>query len=134
MLRVFRLYHEGLLINSSEGIENIDIACVHYPYFVYVDPLLNAFVYLSVWLTGFLLAEVLLHVHTSHLCFHHFVFWSLLLVSGVVLTYTGITFLGLDPFWSLDLDKKWCAKSEWVHPDTTPFFSFCDNVSSLKQY
>lgn len=86
---------------------------------------------LVLWLTGILLAEVVKHEHTSHLFFHHYIVWSLLLVSGVVLTYTGITFLGLDPLWSLDLAKKWCAKSEWVHPDTTPFFAFVRDVSSL---
>eukprot|EP00105_Crassostrea_gigas_P003530 XP_011416415.1 PREDICTED: glucose-6-phosphatase 2 isoform X2 [Crassostrea gigas] len=82
-------------------------------------------------ITGILLAEVVKHEHTNHLSFRHYVVWSLLLVSGVFLTYTGITFLGLDPLWSLDLAKKWCAKSEWVHPDTTPFFAFVRDVSSL---
>lgn len=53
------------------------------------------------------------------------------MASGVFLTYTGIILLGLDPLWSLDLAKKWCAKSEWVHPDTTPFFAFVRDVSSL---
>nr|XP_034334380.1 glucose-6-phosphatase 2-like isoform X1 [Crassostrea gigas] len=82
-------------------------------------------------ITGILLAEVVKHEHTRHLSFRHYVVWSLLLVSGEVLTYTGITFLGLDPLWSLALAKKWCAKSEWVHPDTTPFFAFVRDVSSL---
>lgn len=82
-------------------------------------------------ITGILLAEVVKHEHTSHLSFRHYVVWSLLLVSGVFLTYSGIILLGLDPLWSLGLAKKWCAKSEWVHPDTTPFFAFVRDVSSL---
>lgn len=82
-------------------------------------------------MTGILLAEVVKHEHTSYLSFCHYVVWSLLLVSGVLLTFTGITILGLDPLWSLGLAKKWCAKSEWVHPDTTPFFAFVRDVSSL---
>uniref|UniRef100_A0A8W8JM59 Glucose-6-phosphatase n=1 Tax=Magallana gigas TaxID=29159 RepID=A0A8W8JM59_MAGGI len=82
-------------------------------------------------ITGILLAEVVKHEHTNHLTFCHYIVWSLLLVSGVFLTYTGIILLGLNPLWSLDLAKKWCARSEWVHPDTTPFFAFVRDVSSL---
>lgn len=52
-------------------------------------------------------------------------------MSGVLLTYTGITFLGLDPLWSLGLAKKWCARSEWIHPDTSPFFAIVRDVSSF---
>lgn len=53
------------------------------------------------------------------------------MVSGIVITYTGISYLGLDPLWSLGLAKKWCANPDWVHPDTTPFFAFVRDISSL---
>ena len=82
-------------------------------------------------MTGILLAEAVKHEHTSHLSLRHYVFWSLIMVSGIVITYTGISYLGLDPLWSLSLAKKWCANSDWVHPDTTPFFAFVRDISSL---
>ncbi|XP_062576542.1 glucose-6-phosphatase 2-like [Saccostrea cucullata] len=82
-------------------------------------------------LTGILLAEVVKHEHTSNLTIKHYVFWGLFLTTGVFLTYYAISVLGLDPLWSLTYAKKWCANSDWVHPDTTPFFAFVRDVSSL---
>ncbi|XP_022291443.2 glucose-6-phosphatase 2-like [Crassostrea virginica] len=82
-------------------------------------------------LTGILLAEAVKHEHTSHLSLRHYVAWSLIMVCGIVITYTGISYLGLDPLWSLGLAKKWCANPDWVHPDTTPFFAFVRDISSL---
>lgn len=132
ILRLFMLYYVGLLINSSVGTDYLYIASVHRSNIVHlhVRPT-NEQAHISFRLTGILLAEVVKHEHTSYLSFRHYVVWSLLLVSGVLLTFTGITILGLDPLWSLGLAKKWCAKSEWVHPDTTPFFAFVRDVSSL---
>ncbi|XP_012253680.2 glucose-6-phosphatase catalytic subunit 1 isoform X1 [Athalia rosae] len=31
--------------------------------------------------------------------------------------------LDIDPHWSIKMAFKWCASPEWVHVDTTPFFS-----------
>ncbi|XP_056015044.1 glucose-6-phosphatase 2-like isoform X3 [Ostrea edulis] len=82
-------------------------------------------------LTGILLAEVVKHEYTSGLTFKHYAIWCIVLVIGVCVTYFGISILSLDPLWSLTLAKKWCANPEWVHPDTTPFFTFTRDVSSL---
>ena len=86
---------------------------------------------LNLSLTGILLAEAVKHEHTSHLSLRHYVAWSLIMVCGIVITYIGISYLGLDPLWSLGLAKKWCANPDWVHPDTTPFFAFVRDISSL---
>ncbi|XP_056015043.1 glucose-6-phosphatase 2-like isoform X2 [Ostrea edulis] len=85
-------------------------------------------------LTGILLAEVVKHEYTSGLTFKHYAIWCIVLVIGVCVTYFGISILSLDPLWSLTLAKKWCANPEWVHPDTTPFFTFTRDVSSLLEW
>lgn len=90
-----------------------------------------AFDIFSCVLTGILLAEVVKHEYTSGLTFKHYAIWCIVLVIGVCVTYFGISILSLDPLWSLTLAKKWCANPEWVHPDTTPFFTFTRDVSSL---
>lgn len=91
-------------------------------------------VQLALWLTRILLSEAVKHEDTNHLSFCHYVVWCLLLVSGVVLIYTGVISLCLDPLWGLGLDRQEvvCCKSKWVNPDTTTFFSFVRDVSSLK--
>ena len=81
--------------------------------------------------TGILLTETVKHERTSHISLHHYVAWSLIIVFGIVITYSGILYLGLDPLWSLGLARKWCASPDWEHPDTTPFFAFVRDISFL---
>ena len=53
----------------------------------------------------------------------------------VLLSGPGITYLmhaaGLDPSWSVELAKKWCARPEWIYLDTTPFFALTRDGSSI---
>lgn len=37
--------------------------------------------------------------------------------------YGFLKAMGVNPMWSVDRAIKWCAKPEYVHLDTTPFFS-----------
>lgn len=39
--------------------------------------------------------------------------------------------IGLDPFWSIAKAVKWCANKDWVHPDTSLFFSIVRDISTL---
>lgn len=53
---------------------------------------------------------------------------SLCLLSGfmfvsVMSTYMILRSLGFDPLWSVAKGLRWCAKKEYIHMDTTPFFS-----------
>jgi len=39
------------------------------------------------------------------------------------IVFLCLTFLGVDPNWSLELAGKYCASPSWVHVSTTPFYS-----------
>ncbi|UYV63351.1 G6PC2 [Cordylochernes scorpioides] len=45
------------------------------------------------------------------------------LLGSALLTYGSIRAIGLDPMWSVNRAVKWCARREFIHLDTTPFFS-----------
>lgn len=45
-----------------------------------------------------------------------------MLVSAMT-TYAGLQKLGVDPLWSVEKAMRWCVKKEYIHLDTTPFFS-----------
>ena len=47
---------------------------------------------------------------------------SLILASAVG-TYFFLLLTGQDPAWSISQAVKWCAKREYIHVDTTPFYS-----------
>ena len=51
-----------------------------------------------------------------------------LLVASMILgsavgTYSLLLLSGTDPAWSIARAFKWCAKREYIHVDTTPFYS-----------
>ena len=57
---------------------------------------------------------------------------SILIITSCVTTFFSMKALDLDPQWSIDMATKWCAKSEWVYWDTTPFNAvFRDSGSIL---
>ena len=39
--------------------------------------------------------------------------------------------LGFDPQWSIDAATRWCARSEWVYWDTTPFNAIFRDAGSI---
>ncbi|XP_071967408.1 glucose-6-phosphatase 3 isoform X1 [Engystomops pustulosus] len=55
--------------------------------------------------------------------FAFFTWSSLSLLIGALLIYWGMTAFGLDLSWSIHLATKWCAKAEWIRPETRPFSS-----------
>ncbi|XP_076337098.1 glucose-6-phosphatase catalytic subunit 1-like [Tachypleus tridentatus] len=53
----------------------------------------------------------------------HYVMATAGLLGSALTTYAFLRALGLNPLWSVDRAMKWCAKQEFIHLDTTPFFS-----------
>ncbi|XP_076309714.1 glucose-6-phosphatase catalytic subunit 1-like [Tachypleus tridentatus] len=53
----------------------------------------------------------------------HYVIATFGLLGSAMATYGVLHVLGLNPLWSVDRAVKWCAKQEYIHLDTTPFFS-----------
>jgi glucose-6-phosphatase len=47
---------------------------------------------------------------------------SLILASAIG-TYSFLLLTGRNPAWSISQAYKWCAKREYIHVDTTPFYS-----------
>jgi len=45
--------------------------------------------------------------------------------------YSLVSILGQDPVWSVTLSQTWCAKTEWVHLDTTLFYAATRDASVL---
>lgn len=45
------------------------------------------------------------------------------LLATALATFAMLKSLGMNPLWSVDRAVKWCAKQEYIHVDTTPFFS-----------
>lgn len=82
-------------------------------------------------IAGILLGEVIKHEHVSKLHVTHYLGWSTLMFILVAVTYYTIIMIGLDPFWSIAKAVKWCANKDWVHPDTSLFFSIVRDISTL---
>ncbi|XP_013786929.2 glucose-6-phosphatase-like [Limulus polyphemus] len=53
----------------------------------------------------------------------HYIIATFGLLGSAMATYGVLRVLGLNPLWSMDRAVKWCAKQEYIHLDTTPFFS-----------
>lgn len=52
--------------------------------------------------------------------------WMLLsafVLASAVGTYSFLLLTGSDPAWSISRAMKWCVKREYIHVDTTPFYS-----------
>lgn len=52
-----------------------------------------------------------------------YVLISVGLCASALATYGVLRLMGVDPLWSVDRAVKWCVKQEYIHVDTTPFFS-----------
>lgn len=85
-------------------------------------------------IAGMLLGEVIKHEHVSKLALRHYLGWCTLLLILVAVTYFTILIIGLDPFWSIAKAVKWCANRDWVHPDTSLFFSIDRDISTLSGF
>lgn len=53
----------------------------------------------------------------------HFGAATLAMFATALSTYAILRSLGVDPLWSVGKGMRWCAKKEYIHLDTTPFFS-----------
>lgn len=56
---------------------------------------------------------------------------NVFLFSFAVSFYLILKVTGTDPLWSVTKAKKWCANSDWIHLDTTPFAGLVRNLGAL---
>lgn len=72
---------------------------------------------------GCCLAKLMCKLDTDHVTRWQYVFISAGLLASALSTYGVLRLMGVDPLWSVDRAVKWCVKQEYIHVDTTPFFS-----------
>ncbi|XP_028291136.1 glucose-6-phosphatase 2-like isoform X1 [Gouania willdenowi] len=53
------------------------------------------------------------------------------LFSAAYCFYLLLKLINIDPLWSVDVAKKWCAHPDWIHLDTTPFAGLVRNLGML---
>ncbi|GFN94622.1 glucose-6-phosphatase [Plakobranchus ocellatus] len=82
-------------------------------------------------LTGIFLGKAFNYVSTSSLRPVHYLVISATLAAVAALMYGLLLSAGVDPLWSVALATRWCAYREWIHLDTTLFYSLVRDVSSL---
>uniref|UniRef100_UPI00398F58F0 glucose-6-phosphatase 3 isoform X2 n=1 Tax=Pristiophorus japonicus TaxID=55135 RepID=UPI00398F58F0 len=61
----------------------------------------------------------------------HCVATSIGLLLCSVCLYWGLHFLGVDVSWTISLATKWCAKPEWIRPETAPFSSLSRDAGTV---
>ncbi|XP_053209562.1 glucose-6-phosphatase 2-like [Panonychus citri] len=72
---------------------------------------------------GVAVAMIISNLDTDSLSRRGYLTGGFGLFASAMATYVSLRALGVDPMWSVDRALKWCAKREYVHLDTTPFFS-----------
>ncbi|XP_067121170.1 glucose-6-phosphatase 2 [Centruroides vittatus] len=72
---------------------------------------------------GVLVAMAAGKIDLDRLKLKHYVLLTIGLFSSALCTYAVLQLMGMNPMWSVDRAVKWCAKQEYIHLDTTPFFS-----------
>lgn len=61
----------------------------------------------------------------------HYISTTVILLTSAFGIYWCMTATGLDPLWSFHFAKKWCARSEWVHLNTTIFSALIRDACSI---
>ncbi|CAG5119362.1 unnamed protein product [Candidula unifasciata] len=82
-------------------------------------------------LSGIVLGKIFNSLSTTSLKFSHHAAVCIGLTVLTAVTYLLVRYLGSDPMWSVAKAVKWCARREWVHLDTSVFYSLIRDVSSL---
>ncbi|GFR19589.1 glucose-6-phosphatase [Trichonephila clavata] len=72
---------------------------------------------------GWLVALCLDNINHKQLGILHYCAITAGMLASALSMYGFLTAIGVDPMWSVGRAIKWCAKREYVHLDTTPFFS-----------
>lgn len=85
-------------------------------------------------IVGILLTVSFSQIETESFGLKQYFITSLLIISTCVATFFMMKGVGLDPQWSIDAATKWCARSEWVYWDTTPFNAIFRDAGSILGY
>ncbi|XP_075334638.1 glucose-6-phosphatase 2-like [Odontesthes bonariensis] len=81
---------------------------------------------------GMVVAEVFDHIPSVYnASFKVYLQANVFLLTMAVCFYLLLKLLDIDPLWSVNKAKKWCANPDWIHLDTTPFAGLVRNLGAL---
>lgn len=82
--------------------------------------------------SGIAVAETFRHIQSIYnASLKKYFLITFFLFSFAIGFYLLLKGLGVDLLWTLEKAKRWCARPEWVHIDTTPFASLLKNLGTL---
>ncbi|XP_030076856.1 glucose-6-phosphatase [Microcaecilia unicolor] len=80
-------------------------------------------------ISGMAVAEIFEHVSPVYKgSLKRYFYTTLFLFCFALGFYLLLKVLGVDLLWSMEKAKRWCAKPEWIHIDTTPFAGLLRNM------
>uniref|UniRef100_UPI00358F0F90 glucose-6-phosphatase 2-like n=1 Tax=Myxine glutinosa TaxID=7769 RepID=UPI00358F0F90 len=116
----FPLWTMFCIIQVSVCISRLFVAA-HFPHQVILGAV-----------AGVLVAEYFEHLHFIHTAaLQRYVGAALLLFLSAFGFYLFLRILGVDLLWTVDIARKWCARPEWVHLDSSPFAGLMRNLGIL---
>lgn len=108
-----------VVLISAVNISRVFIA-THFPHQVIVGTIV-----------GIVIGQVVSKDIVAGLRIRHYSLGILVAVGVCLMTYNTLLVLSYDPLWSIPMAYKWCANTDWVHPDTTLFFSVVRDIACL---
>uniref|UniRef100_A0A8C4KWZ8 glucose-6-phosphatase n=1 Tax=Dromaius novaehollandiae TaxID=8790 RepID=A0A8C4KWZ8_DRONO len=83
-------------------------------------------------ISGMAVAETFQHVRSIYSAgLRRYLAVTAFLLGFALGLYALLQVLGVDLLWTLAKARRWCARPEWVHLDTTPFASLLRNLGTL---
>ncbi|MEE6511172.1 hypothetical protein FKM82_017641 [Ascaphus truei] len=80
-------------------------------------------------ISGMVVAEIFNHVQSIYKAsVKRYIFTTLFLFFSALGFFLLLRALGVDLLWTLEKAKRWCARPEWIHIDTTPFAGLLRNL------
>ncbi|XP_053555512.1 glucose-6-phosphatase catalytic subunit 1-like [Bombina bombina] len=80
-------------------------------------------------IAGMVVAEAFHHIRFIYKAsLKKYVYTTLFLFSIALGFYLVLKSMGVDLLWTLEKAKRWCARPEWIHIDTTPFAGLLRNL------
>jgi glucose-6-phosphatase len=106
------LWATYLVMLALVSVSRVYLAC-HFPHQCLAGALL-----------GCTLAKLLIDwVPMERLRPRHFCLATLAMFASAMGTYAVLKARGFDPLWSVGKAMRWCERPEYIHMDTTPFYS-----------
>ncbi|XP_029429223.1 glucose-6-phosphatase-like [Rhinatrema bivittatum] len=80
-------------------------------------------------ISGMAVAEGFQHIQFIYKAsLKRYIYTTLFLFCFALGFYLLLKVLGVDLLWTLEKAKRWCARPEWIHIDTTPFAGLLRNL------